>query len=271
MKNKTILITGSTDGIGKQTALELASMGAHVLVHGRNLQRCQQAVEDIRQQSGNPAVEYLLADLSSLAQVHTLAADVQQRTQHLDVLINNAGVFYKERTLSGDGYEMTFAVNHLAHFLLTNLLLPHLQKAEAARIVTVSSMLHKVRDLDLNDLHGEKQYSGRGAYTLSKLGNILMTYELAERLAGSQLTANCLHPGAISTKLLRIGFDTTGDSLQAGASTPVYLASAPEMKGVNGKYFVNRQPIDSAEQTYDRELQKEFWRISARLTGVSEE
>lgn len=270
MKNKTVLVTGSTDGIGKQTALDLARQGARVLVHGRSKERCQQAVDEIRSQSGSPAVDYVLADLSSLARVRALADEVQQRVDQLDVLVNNAGVFFKERMLSEDGYEMTFAVNHLAHFLLTNLLLPLVQKSSEGRIVTVSSMLHTVRNLDLNDLHGERHYSGRSAYALSKLGNILMTYELAERLAGSGITANCLHPGVIDTKLLRIGFDISGSSVESGAATSVHLASSPEMNGVSGKYFVNCQPADAAEQTHDLELQKKFWQISETLTGLSD-
>jgi NAD(P)-dependent dehydrogenase (short-subunit alcohol dehydrogenase family) len=270
MKDKNVLITGSTDGIGKQTALELARQGARVLVHGRSAARCQAAVNEIRTLSGNPAVEYVLADLSSLAQVRTLAGEVQQRLAHLDVLVNNAGVYCKERTLSEDGYEMTLAVNHLAHFLLTNLLLPHLKKAGEARIVTVSSIMHKVRNLDLNDLQGQAHYSGNGAYALSKLGNILMTYALADRLAGSGVTANCLHPGTVATKLLRYAFDIPGESIESGTATSVYLASSPEVYGVSGKYFVNCQPVESAEQSQDVELRRQFWQISEELTGLAQ-
>lgn len=269
MKNKTILITGATDGIGQQTALELAQKGAHVLVHGRSAERGQHTVEKIRRESGNDRVEFLQADLASLAQVRRLAAEVQERFDHLDVLINNAGVFCKERQLSADGYEMTFAVNHLAHFLLTNLLLPQLKNAPAARIVTVSSTLHKVRDLDLNDLQGESGYNARRAYTVSKLGNILMTYTLAKRLADDGVTANCLHPGTVGTKLLQEGFGMDGSSVAAGAATPVYLASSPEVAGVSGKYFVDCQPVDSGEQTHDVELQRRFWETSVALTGLA--
>ena len=269
MKNKIVLVTGATDGIGKETALQLARRGARVLVHGRSAERCQQAVDEIRSASGNPQVEYLLADFASLAQVRALAAEVEQRVERLAVLVNNAGVYFKERKLSEDGYEMTFAVNHLAHFLLSNLLLPLLKKSPAGRIVTVSSTMHTVRDLDMDNLQGEKHYSGNGAYALSKLGNILMTHELAERLAGSSITANCLHPGVIDTKLLRNAFGMSGSSLESGAATSVYLASSPEVAGVSGKYFDNRQQVDAGEQAQDPALQKQFWQISEELAGLA--
>ncbi len=269
MKNKTVLVTGATDGIGKETALQLARMGARVLVHGRSAARCQQAVDEIHSQSENPHVAYLLADFSSLAQVRALAAEVGQRVAKLDVLVNNAGAYFKERTLSEDGYEMTFAVNHLAPFLLTNLLLPLLEKSPAGRIVTVSSTMHTVRGLDMNDLQGEQRYRGNGAYALSKLGNILMTRELAERLAGSSVTANSLHPGVIDTKLLRNAFGMSGSSIQSGAATSVYLASSPEVAGVNGAYFVDCRQVDPGEQAQDPTLQKQFWQISEKLTGLA--
>ncbi len=269
MKNKIVLITGATDGIGKETALELARMGARVLVHGRSEERCQQVVDEIRSQSDNPQVEYVLADFASLAQVRALAAEVGQRVERLDVLVNNAGGYFKERTLSADGYEMTFAVNHLAPFLLTNLLLPLLQKAPAGRIVTVSSTMHTVRGLDMNDLQGEQRYRGNGAYALSKLGNILMTRELAERLAGGSVTANSLHPGVIDTKLLRNAFGMSGSSTQSGAATSVYLASSPEVAGVSGAYFDDCQQAEVGEQAQDPALQKQFWQISEALSGLA--
>ena len=240
-----------------------------MLVHGRSEERCQQAVDEIRSASGNPQVEYVLADFASLAQVREMATEVGKRVEQLDVLVNNAGVYFKERTLSTDGYEMTFAVNHLAPFLLTNLLLPLLQKAPAGRIVTVSSTMHTVRGLDMNDLQGEQRYRGNGAYALSKLGNILMTRELAERLAGSSMTANCLHPGVIDTKLLRNAFGMSGSSLKSGAATSVFLASSPEVTGVSGTYFENCQPVEVGDQAQDPTLQKQFWQISEALTGLA--
>lgn len=269
MKNKTVLVTGATDGIGKETALQLARMGARVLVHGRSAERCQQVVDEIRSENGNLTVEYVLADFSSLAQVRALAAEVEQRVEQLDVLVNNAGVFFKDRALSEDGYEMTFAINHLAPFLLSNLLLPLLKKSPAGRIVTVSSMLHTVSNLDINDLQGEQHFSGRSAYALSKLGNILMTRELAEVLTDSGVTANCLHPGVIDTKLLRTGFNASGRSVETGAATSVYLASSPEVEGLSGYYFDDCQQRDAGEQAQDPALQKKFWQISADLTGLA--
>ncbi|MDX9866171.1 MAG: SDR family oxidoreductase [Anaerolineaceae bacterium] len=269
MKNKNVLITGATDGIGKETALQLARKGARVLVHGRSEARCQQAVDEIRSQSGSPQVEYVLADFASLAQVRAMAEEVKRRVERLDVLVNNAGGHFKERTLSEDGYEMTLAVNHLAPFLLTNLLLPLLKKSPAGRIVTVSSTLHTVRGLDMDDLQGEQRYRGNAAYALSKLGNILMTRELAERLAGSSVTANSLHPGTVDTKLLRNAFGMSGSSIESGAATSVYLASSPEVAEVSGAYFEHVRQVDAGEQAQDPALQKQFWQISAEWTGLA--
>jgi NAD(P)-dependent dehydrogenase (short-subunit alcohol dehydrogenase family) len=269
MKDKIILITGSTDGIGKQTALELARMGATVLLHGRNAERGEKALAEVRKATGSERLDYFAADLSSLKQVRALAAQVRQKYDRLHVLVNNAGVYVKERRMTEDGLETTFAVNHLAPFLLTHLLLELLKKGAPARVVNVSSRLHHSARVDLDNLQGEKRFSGFGAYCLSKLGNILFTYELAERLAGTGVTVNALHPGGIATKLLRAASGSSGASLEEGAATPVYLASAPEVENVTGTYFVGKQATPSSPLTYDAKLRREFWAISERLAGIN--
>ncbi len=190
MKGQIVLVTGSTDGIGKQTALELARLGAHVLVHGRSQERAAAARDEIRRQVDNAQVAEIVGDLASLGEVRQLAATLQQRYDRLDVLINNAGVFMNERRLTEDGLEMTFAVNHLAPFLLTQLLMNSLRAAPKARIITVSSVAHQRARVDFYNLQGERNFNGYGAYALSKLWNILFKYELAERLAGTGITAN---------------------------------------------------------------------------------
>lgn len=206
MKDKIVLITGSTDGIGKETALQLAQLGATVIVHGRSTERCQATRDDIRQATGNPNVDCVVADLSSQRQVRQMAADIIVRYDRLHVLINNAGVILLKRQLTEDGLETTFAVNHLAPFLLTLLLLDLLKKSAPARIITVSSTVHYDEQIKFDNLQGERDYYGLGAYKVSKLGNVLFTFELAERLKGTGVTANCLHPGVVATKLLDTGW-----------------------------------------------------------------
>ena len=268
MNDKTILITGSTDGIGRQTALELAASGATILVHGRDAQRGKNVVEEIRTATGNRNVELLIADFSSLDNVRMLAVDVKKRCDALHVLINNAGVFMNERCLTADGFETTFAVNHLAPFLLTNLLLDLLQKSSPARIITVSSVTHTRGKLDFDNLQAEKQFGGYSSYALSKLANVLFTYELSEKLAGTGITSNCLHPGVIGTKLLRAGFDIQGGSPADGAELLLYLATSPEVEGVTGKYFQEKIETPSSPVTYDSFTREKLWDISARLTGL---
>jgi retinol dehydrogenase-14 len=269
MKNPVILITGSTDGIGRQAALELAALGSTVLVHGRDVARGRKVVEEIRTATGNPRVDLFIADFSSQQQVRALAAAIRERYDNLHVLINNAGVFMNERRLTEDGFELTFAVNHLAPFLLTNLLLDLLKKSAPARIVTVSSMVHTRGKIDFDNLQAEKRFGGYDAYALSKLGNILFTYELAERTLGSGITANCLHPGVIGTKLLSSAFNTRGASPADGAETLTYLATSAEVEHVTGKYFQEKRECPSSPATHDGELRKKFWEVSETLTGMS--
>jgi NAD(P)-dependent dehydrogenase (short-subunit alcohol dehydrogenase family) len=265
---KTVLITGSTDGIGLQTAIELYSRGFHVVVHGRNKGRIHEALKAIEQTSSGGSLSSVQADFSSLAEVRSMSEEIRRQFIHLDVLINNAGVFQSAYEQSDDGIEMTFAVNHLAPFLLTNLLLDLLKAPPESRIITVSSMIH-ARQIDFENLQGEGGFDAGGAYSLSKLCNILFTYKLSRMLRGLPVTVNCLHPGVINTKLLRVAWSSMGASPAQGARTPVYLASSSEVNGVTGSYFVNMSPQESAAVSYDTDTQDRLWRISEELVGLT--
>jgi NAD(P)-dependent dehydrogenase (short-subunit alcohol dehydrogenase family) len=271
--SKTILITGATDGIGKQTALDLARQGHRVLLHGRNLERGQAVLAELcaatnGAATGSAALEYFNADFASLAEVRRLAAEVQAKHERLDALIANAGVYLTQRQLSADGYELTFAVNHLAHFLLTNLLLDTLKRSAPARIVVVASQVHRSGRLDFSDLHLARRYDGYTAYANSKLANVLFTYALAERLKGTGVTVNALHPGVIGTKLLHVGWGLGGAGVDAGAQTSVYLAASPKVADVTGKYFEDKREQASSRASHDEQLQAELWRVSDQLTGL---
>jgi retinol dehydrogenase 14 len=268
MKGKTVLVTGATDGIGKATALQLATLGARVIVHGRSAERIQKAVADIKDSKGEPA-EALEADFSSLARVRDCGAEILKRFPRLDVLVHNAGVFEADRRLTIDGFETTFAVNHLAPFLLTHVVLDLLRQSVPARIVLVSSITHVNSTCDFNNLQGERSYDGRKAYSLSKLANALFTVELAQRLRGSGITVNCLHPGVVATKLLRVGFgNMSAASTARGAETSVYLASSPEVEGVSGKYFVNRLEADPSPLANNAAIRSRLWQLSEEYVGI---
>jgi len=270
MKDKIILVTGSTDGIGKETARQLAQLGATVIVHGRHVERCQRTRDEIRQATGNPNVDCVTADLSSQRQVRQMAIDVIARYDRLHVLINNAGVILLQRQLSEDGIEMSFAVNHLAPFLLTHLLLDRLKQSAPARIVNVSSTVHYDAALRFDNLQGERKYNGVEAYKIAKLGNVLFTYELAERLKGSGITVNCLHPGVVATKLLDAGWGwSSGLTSAQGAALPVYLATSPEVEHISGLYFESRLPGGASPKADDMSLRRKLWDISAQLCGLA--
>ncbi len=270
VRGRTVLVTGATDGIGKETARELALRGARVLLHGRDAGRAATARREIRSSTGNDQVDVVVADFTSLDQVRALADDVHGLTDRLHVMVDNAGVYQQRRHLTEDRLETTFQVNHLAPFLLTNLLLDLLLAAAPARIVVVSSAVHQRAPVDLTDLQGEKRYDGYSAYGLSKLGNLLFTYELAERLRGTGVTVNALHPGAVSTKLLHAGFRASGGaSPREGARTAVYLATSPAVEGVGGGYFVDERRATSSPASYSRELRAAFGCARARLTGLA--
>jgi NAD(P)-dependent dehydrogenase (short-subunit alcohol dehydrogenase family) len=265
---KTVLITGSTDGIGKQTAIELARKEYHVFVHGRNNEKAKTVASEIKELTGNSNVEYVDGDFSSLQQVRSMAKDLHQRTYVLDILINNAGIYLPHREMSDDGYEIQFEVNHLSPFLLTNLLTDLLKKSDQGRVIVVSSMMHS-GNLDLDNLQGEKHYNGTDAYSRSKLLNLLFAYKLADKLNEYGITVNALHPGAINTKMLRSMYSGAGSSPETGAETPVYLADSDEVNNVTGKYFVHKRPVSSSSASHDKSLQDKVWKISERLSGLT--
>src|SRR5258708_3247877 len=246
MNNKTILITGASAGIGLHSAIGLAKLGAQVVLVGRDESRTAQAAEQVKSQSGNPAIFYLLADLSSLKDVRKLAQEFKSKYNKLDVLLNNAGAIHFRRQLSADGYEMSLALNHLNYFLLTDLMLELLKAGPAGRIVNVSSRAHYRGHVNFDDLQSQHGYNPMGAYSLSKLMNVLFTYELARRMQGTNVTANCLHPGFVASNFatnngwwVRLGmvFMSGRISVEAGSKCSIYLAASPDVQGVSGKYF----------------------------------
>lgn len=263
-----VLVTGATDGIGRQTALELLKRGYRVFVHGRTREKAEAVSAELAREVSAGAAEPLFADLSSMAEVRRLAAETQAKTEKLDVLINNAGVFLHERKLTPDGFEMTFAVNHLAPFLLTHLVLPSLRKSAAARIVTVSSIAHNRGNIDFADLRLDRHYHGYAAYAASKLANVLFAHEMARRLRGTKITSNALHPGVIGTKLLRSGFGMGGGTVAEGAATSVRLASDPALASVTGKYFSDAREASSSALSHDRALAKRLYEVSAELVSI---
>jgi NAD(P)-dependent dehydrogenase (short-subunit alcohol dehydrogenase family) len=279
MQGKICMVTGANSGIGKATALELAQMGATVVMVCRDRTRGEEARSEITTKSRNNAVDLLLADLSSQQSIRQLVEHFQHHYTQLHVLINNAGLAaFTGRRETVDGLEMTFAVNYLAPFLLTNLLLDMLKASAPARIVNVSSNSHEAGYIKLDDLQAEHHRSMR-AYEQSKLAVVLFTYELARRLQGTEVTANCLHPGFVATnfaqrdvrsavRLLVKLIGSFGTSPQEGAKTSIYLASSPEVEGVTGKYFVKSIPRRSAAISYDESLQRQLWEQSAKLVNL---
>jgi len=257
---KIILVTGATDGIGLETALELASSGHAVVLHGRNEERVQCARAAILRAAPDTALHTAYADLADLAAVALMAQDLAARLPRLDVLVNNAGVYMTGCKVSKDGFEMTLAVNYLAHFLLTVLLLPLLKKSPEPRVVTVSSIAHTRGSIDFGNLNGERHFDAYRAYANSKLADTLFANELARR--EPWLASNSLHPGVIDTKLLHTGFDAKGDSVAAGARTSVYLATSPEIKGVSGKYFDRCAAVQPALLAEDQRLAQQLWEWS---------
>jgi len=278
MNKKLILITGATAGIGEAAAHALAAQGHELIIVGRNPQKTSLVAERIRTQTGNDDIHFLLADFSDLQQIRELAEQVKTQFSKLDVLINNAGTYYSQRQKTKYGAEKTFVVNHLAPFLLTNLLLDHLQ--DHARIVNVSSNSHYDGKLDLNDLNLRKFYFGLTAYQRSKLANVLFTYELVRRLADTTVTVNALHPGLVATDIFQRDLGILGPLLkgiisrfsitpEAGADTTVFLATSTEVEGVTCKYFAKRNAVTSAPLSYDEALAKQLWKVSERLTAIS--
>jgi retinol dehydrogenase 14 len=281
MTGKTVLITGGTGGIGKAAAIGLASMGARVCITGRDRTRAERAATDIQAESGNPAVDVFVADLSSQAEVRRMAGEVLGACPRLDVLVNNVGGFWAHRHVTSDGLEHTFALNHLAPFLLTSLLLDRLILSAPARVVTVASGAQSFGRIDFHDLMGEQDYSGQQAYNQSKLANVMFTYELARLLDGSGVTATVLHPGMTNTSfsaedparaMAPIVFVARPfmRSPEKGAETVVYLASSQAVEGATGRYFANRKARKSNISSYDDEVTGRLWKVSADLVGATD-
>lgn len=279
MNDKIGLVTGASDGIGKATVRGLARAGTRVIMVCRSGERGEQARQEIMAETGNEKIDLLIADLGVQTDIRKLARELIQRYDRLDVLINNAATLPRRRQESVDGLEMQLAVNHLAYFLLTNLLLDLLRQSFSARIINVASEAHRGHKLDFDDLQAERQYRPTPVYGRTKLMNILFTYDLAQRLHGSQVTVNCLHPGAIATKLLG-AFMGMPKSLkminsvmfpgpEKGAVTTLYLAISPEVQGVSGKYFVDCREKQSSRESYNEGAADRLWSISAELTAAS--
>jgi retinol dehydrogenase-12 len=269
LKNRNIIVTGGSDGIGLETARALAGMGASVWIVGRNEVKTVQAQKSIIESTGNDKVDYFISDLSSIHSVTDLAHTIIHKLDHLDVLVNNAGAFFMKRHTSVDGLEMTFALNHLSYFLLTNLLLDLIKQSDKARIVNVSSAAHFSGHVDFSDLQFEKGYNPMNVYGTSKLMNVLFTYELVRRLNGDGITVNALHPGFVASnfgksnggvmipifKLFHLGAINTRE----GAKTSAYLAASAEVEGVTGKYYDKCQAIQSSKESYDEDIARCLW------------
>ena len=279
MKGKTCVVTGTTAGIGKETAVALAAAGARVAIVCRTRDTGERALAEIRQRSGGD-IALFVADLGSQRAVRALAARLTAVLPRIDVLVNNAGLILDQRVLTEDGLETTFAVNHIGYFLLSRLLEPKLCASAPARIVNVASGAHRGATLRFDDLMGARAYDGWKAYAQSKLANIVFTYELARRLTGTGVTANCLHPGAVATNfgsagpaLIRVAVRVGRPFMKSparGAATSIYLASSPEVAGVSGKYFVNQREARSSRESYDPEVAARLWKVSEELTAASD-
>ncbi len=279
MAGRTVLITGGTSGIGKATALGLAAMGARVAITGRDRGRLERAAGEVRA-AGDGQVDTFVADLSSQAEVRRLASEVLRDLPRIDVLVNNVGGYWNTRHVTADGLERTLAVNHLAPFLLTNLLLDRLEEAGPSRVVTVSSNAQRMGRIDFDDLNAERSYSGARAYNQSKLANVLFTYELARKVQGTSVTANAVHPGVVRTAF---GAEDPGRAQRLlvpllrpfmrspaqGAATSIHVASAADLEWVTGRFFVRSRPRSSSRRSYDEAVAARLWQVSADLTGLT--
>jgi NAD(P)-dependent dehydrogenase (short-subunit alcohol dehydrogenase family) len=277
MAGRTVLVTGGTSGIGRATALGLATRGAHLAITGRDRRRTEDAADQIRA-AGGGQVDVFVADLSSQSEVRRLADEVLGSLPRIDVLVNNVGGYWNSRHVTADGLERTFALNHLAPFLLTNLLLDRLKHSAPARVVTVASHVHASGRIDFDDLQGERSYSGARAYNQSKLANVLFTYELARRLSATAVTANAVHPGVVRTSFgaedpaggQRLFTSFIRPFMKApakGAATSMHLASAPDLEQVTGRYFASSKPKRSAKHSYDEGAAAQLWQVSAELVA----
>jgi NAD(P)-dependent dehydrogenase (short-subunit alcohol dehydrogenase family) len=278
MNKKVCLITGGNAGIGRETAVGIAAQGVTVIIISRDYLKGKEAVEYIKRQSGSKRVGFIVGDLSSRRQIYNISEEFRKRYSRLDIIINNAASVMQKRVLTEDGIEYQFAVNHLAPYLLTNIMMDLLIDSAPSRIINVASQTHKSGSINFRDLNSSVSYDPQGVYATTKLMNILFTYKLARMLKGTGVTVNCLHPGVVSTKLL---YDYQGgsgikfflsklanDSAVKAAATSVYLAVSEEVSGISGKYFVNMQQKESSLQSYDKKLADKLWEVSSELTGV---
>ena len=278
MNGKVCLVTGATDGIGKVSARVLAELGAKVIIVGRNPEKSAIVLAELRSISGNENIDLLMADLAVMQEVRDLAEQVISRYDRLDVLLNNAGGYFTKHKITSDGLEMTFALNHMSYFLLTNKLMELLKYSAPARIVNVSSDAHYGVDMEFENLNGEQEYKAWKAYQKSKLANVLFTYELLKKVPGN-ITVNCLHPGFVATNfghnnggffgpVLKIAQRISAIDPEEGAKTSIFLCSAPEVKGVSGKYFYKCQPKTSSRESRNMDTGKRLWQISSDIAST---
>jgi len=280
LKNKVMMVTGATNGIGLEAAKALAAKGATIVGVGRNPQKCADAARQIQAAAGNTKVEFLVADLSRQAEVRRVADEFKRKYDRLDVLLNNAGAYFANREMNADGQEMTWALNHLNYFVLTDQLLDVLKASGSSRIVSVSSDAHRMtKGINFDDPEFAQGYSGWGAYGHSKLANVMFTYELARRLAGTKVTANVLHPGFVATGfglnnrgLINFGMKVIqkigAKRPEQGAATSVYLASSPAVEGINGQYFADSKAAKSNAASYDVTAQRRLWELSEQYVAA---
>ncbi len=263
LHDKIILLTGATDGIGKETAFLLAQNRANLILHGKNIEKGNTLKKELIQKTNNQNISYFNADFTSFDEIKTFSDAVHKQYSHIDILINNVGIFEITKIILDNGLEKNFMVNHLASFSLSLHLLDLLKKSKAARIINVSSMIH-ANSIDFENLNAEKHYSGEQAYSLSKLCNVLFTYELDDILKDENSTVNTLHPGVINTKLLKAGWGAMGDSVKEGAKRIFYLAHSARLENSSGHYYVNDKPTKSTAISYDKSIQKKLWKISTK-------
>jgi NAD(P)-dependent dehydrogenase (short-subunit alcohol dehydrogenase family) len=278
MKDKTVLITGATSGIGRVTAIELTKKGANVVFIARNEEKSKKLISDTKLMMPDAKIDYIIADMVSLKQVREAADKFKSKYARLDVLINNAGGYFNPRSVTADGFETTFGVNYLSHFLLTGLLLDLLKKSAPSRIVNVSSMAYMMGHIDFNDLMSEKKYHGMKVYAQSKLANLIFSNTLAEKLQGTGVTSNALHPGVVNTNFSKDSTGQTGKFFtlfgflfktpEKGARTSIYLASSPEVNNITGKFFINCKSAKTRlKETRDPEVARKLWEISEKLVS----
>ncbi len=275
LKGKTAIITGATSGIGKVTALAIAREGAHLVLPVRNMEKGETLKEEIQQETGSKNIELMSCDLASLDSIRSFAKQFLAKYDRLDLLINNAGLWESKRKESADGIEMNFAVNHLAPFLMTNLLLDLIKKSAPARIINVSSTAHKYAKMNFDDLEGKKRWDSMKSYAQSKLANILFTRKLAHELAGAGVTVNCLHPGVVSTRLFdnmpgyfRRIFGLFMISPEKGAETSIFLATSPEVEGISGAYYNKKMMAKTTRHAEDMKAADMLWEVSKEYCGL---